>query len=220
MVHVVYTHMSVTEPANELVAYWMPQMPPVIREKINQYRRWQDAQCCLFGKALLQRCLQCWYPSCSLYQLEYTSYNRPYINQGNLDFNISHSGAYIVCAISDTCRVGIDIEEMRNIDFDIYSTQFPQQEWQVINTAADKRKAFYRSWTQLEALIKANGKGLSIPLKTIQVNNGMAQVEDKQWYLQELALSDQYACHLALDILPVSIQYDSLSLQTAGALPA
>ncbi len=199
MIRILYTHMSVTQPADPVVNYWMDLMPLAIREKINRYRRWQDAQACLFGKALLYLCLSRFYPSWSLSNMDYTAYNRPYIKQGGLDFNISHSGEHIVCAISSTCRVGIDIEEINELELDAYSSQFNDSEWKIVHTDTDQKRTFFRIWTQKEALIKANGKGLLIPLKTIYINCNVALIESEPWYLQEIPISEKYICHLATD---------------------
>lgn len=199
MTRVFYTRMSVTEQTDPaLYNYWMELVPTVISDKIIKYRRWQDAQACLFGKILLLQCFQRFYPSCTLNDLKYSAYQRPYINQP-IDFNISHSGEYIVCVVSDECRVGIDVEEMKVIDYDVYSTQFTDEEWGLISSSGDSKRAFYRIWTQKEALIKANGKGLSIPLKSVQISDTTAVVENMKWFLTELPLSKQYSCHLATD---------------------
>ena len=197
MVRIFYTRMSISRPAEPLFDYWINVMPLAMREKINRYRRWQDAQACLFGKALLSLCLSRFYPFLSLSDLDHTAYNRPYFKQGGPDFNISHSGEHIVCAISNTCRVGIDIEEVKAVELEDYSAQFNYSEWLTVRAATDQERAFFRIWTQKEALIKANGKGLSLPLKTIYINRNAAQIESEPWYLQEIPIAEKYICHLA-----------------------
>jgi 4'-phosphopantetheinyl transferase len=69
----------------------------------------------------------------------------------------------------------------------------------MVHTAMDQEYAFFRLWTQKEALIKANGKGLFIPLKTICINRNAAQIESEPWYLQEIPIAEKYICHLATD---------------------
>ena len=38
----------------------------------------------------------------------------------NLDFNISHSGQFVVCAISNSIPVGIDIEKIKEIEIESF----------------------------------------------------------------------------------------------------
>ena len=198
---VLYTRLSASQKTDEEVyRYWLNQMPVDIRDRINKYRRWQDAESCLFGKVLLQLCFSRFYPSCSLNDLEYTRYNRPYIKNGAPYFNISHSGEYVVCVVSDVCEVGIDVEEIKDIEFDVYASQFLESEWQHVQHSSNRQKAFFHIWTQKEALTKANGKGLIIPLKSIHIDGKTGRVEGEKWYLNELSLSEQCVCHLATNI--------------------
>lgn len=201
MITILYTKMSIEQKVSEWVyRYWMGKMPADIRDKIGRYRRWQDAQACLFGKALLHLSFQRSYPSCSLEDLKYTSYNRPYVKNGFPDFNISHSGEYVVCVISSNSRVGIDIEEIREMELKDFSRQFSNEEWESIQSSQDRPSSFFNTWSQKEALIKANGKGLSIPLKSIYINDNKAEVEGKRWYMSALTFDEKYAGHLAADI--------------------
>ena len=41
------------------------------------------------------------------YKLRYNEYGKPYLESGGLFFNLSHSGEYVACAISDK-EIGID----------------------------------------------------------------------------------------------------------------
>jgi 4'-phosphopantetheinyl transferase len=58
----------------------------------------------------------------SSFQIKRTKMNRPYIETSqkiNIDFNISHSNEWIVCAISPIGRIGVDIEQILPIDINI-----------------------------------------------------------------------------------------------------
>lgn len=96
----------------------------------------------------------------STMHIQYNSYGRPFIANTNIDFNISHSGEYIMLVISDISRVGIDLE-IRNIHIDaieLGKIAFSDCEQNIV---ADNTDKFFTVWTKKEALIKAYGIGFS-----------------------------------------------------------
>lgn len=100
-------------------------------------------------------------------------YGKPYL-KGNEDinFNISHSGDFVVCAVDDK-PIGIDIEQIIDIDYkSIAESFFSKDEVQFILNASDENKLhrFYEVWTLKESYIKAKGMGLSIPLNSFCFN--------------------------------------------------
>jgi len=83
-----------------------------------------------------------------------------------IDFNISHSGNLIAIAVSESGKVGIDVEKMRKIDTRVARSYFSKQDLSYI--ASDKKNQkenFYKIWTLKESYIKAVGKGFSLPVK-------------------------------------------------------
>lgn len=104
-------------------------------------------------------------------KFEINEYGKPYLeNITFFHFNLSHSGEWIVCAI-DNKEIGIDVEEMRIIDFKIANRFFSQQEIIDLNSKAQEEKHtyFYDLWTLKESYIKAWGKGLSVPLNSFSI---------------------------------------------------
>ena len=71
-------------------------------------------------------------------------------------FNISHSGHYIVMAVS-TSEIGVDIEENRNRDMSSLTRIFNEAEAKVIKEHQD----FYYLWCAKESLIKCMGSTIS-----------------------------------------------------------
>lgn len=83
-----------------------------------------------------------------------------------LDFNVSHSGAYALIALSATRRVGIDIESRRE-RFDwrsVAGSVFGPDEVAYLESLPDTLHcdAFYDAWTAKEALVKALGTGMAL----------------------------------------------------------
>ena len=186
------------------------RIPESMQRRIRKYRRWEDAHCGLFGKILLIEGLKKYHISEEkLEEILYTEYSRPYLNEA-VDFNISHSGTGVVCALSKNGRVGIDIEEIKPLDLSDFKRQFTDQELSLMREAKDTYHEFYLWWTRKEAIIKADGQGLSIPLKKINFQNpGRAEVKGRSWNIREIHLHKQYCCHLAFEgskDMPVKIE--------------
>jgi len=197
MIHVLFT-CSDSEIPDERREYYLRKMPESIRNKINRYVRWQDRQAGLFGKLLLLKGLTeygGYSPDC-LNSLSYNDFGRPFIDS-DIDFNISHSGDYVVCAVADREKVGIDIEKIRPIVLSDFKNYMTYREWEDIAASDRQYDRFYEHWTMKESVIKAEGRGLSIPLTDIRLHQRKAAVYDTVWFLKELMLDIRYKCYLA-----------------------
>ena len=200
----------------------LSRLPAAMQQKILAYRRWQDAYSSLFGKLLLKRALLQAGLSADLMGLKITEYGRPYLegyggayaedsvdgaypesglgNVRRMDFNISHSGNRVVCILSTQGRVGIDLEETGEIAIDDFQSQFTAAEWAAITGSSMPLQTFYHYWTAKESLIKADGKGLQIPLNTLEIGGKPSVlVNGIHWYLQDLPIFPHYACHIACE---------------------
>lgn len=76
---------------------------------------------------------------------------KPYFNNGPY-FNISHSGRYVLMAVS-TAEIGVDIEEIKNKDMSSLVRIFNEAEAKMIKEHSD----FYYLWCAKESLIKCMG---------------------------------------------------------------
>jgi len=98
----------------------------------------------------------------------YGERGKPGLAGSNLCFNYSASGSVAVMAFCIGTDIGIDVEEVRTIDqpLDIASRYFhPLEVRELAATSATERDvAFLRLWTCKEAVVKAAGLGLSMPL--------------------------------------------------------
>lgn len=99
-------------------------------------------------------------------------HGKPYLeNYPNFNFNISHSGEYVLCGIDDK-DIGVDVEEIKNIDIiEIAQNYFTTKEFEyIINCDVEfQLNRFYEIWTLKESYIKCCGQGLSIPLASFSV---------------------------------------------------
>lgn len=180
--------------------YWLSLMPDGIREKILKYYRWQDALSCLAGNVLILKAMQAMGATGGiLEQIRTDEYGRPHIGQSSCTFNVSHSGEYVICAASRTCRVGVDIEKIKTVCIDDFALQMLDEEREQIITSYNRQLSFFEYWTRKEAVIKGNGKGLSLGLKSFIVRSNHTRVEECDWYLYPLDIDREYAGFLAVN---------------------
>ena len=144
------------------------------------------------------------------FKIKTNEMNRPYIETKekiHIDFNISHSNQWIVCVISKSCKIGIDIEEMLPIDINIAKEFLAKDEWEYLHNYEGKKiNAFYRFWTLKESLVKAIGTGINESIKEINFkkldneNNILKkEVNNDMWHFYQCTFKDNYALSLASD---------------------
>lgn len=107
--------------------------------------------------------------------IEITTHGKP-LCVGGPAFNISHSEDRLVIALATEGEIGVDIEMIRPLEEldELAALVFSPAERQQLGALppAARLAAFYRGWTRKEALIKAVGKGLSMPLERFSVDLG------------------------------------------------
>jgi len=111
----------------------------------------------------------------------YTEYGKPYLSdEHGLNFNLSHAGGYALIAFTTKSAIGVDVEAIdRSIDTDKLVHRFfsPVEITAVAALSPVERPvAFFKLWTRKEALIKAHGAGLSLPL--VQFGVSISDQED------------------------------------------
>ena len=95
---------------------------------------------------------------------------KPIVN--GICFNLSHSGDYVICAVSDK-PVGCDIEKIKEAPKQIASRAFSQEEienLEVISGDAYNRE-FFRLWTRKESYLKMKGIGIRVSLQTLEIRD-------------------------------------------------
>ena len=140
--------------------------------------------------------------SASDISFEYGYKGKPSIS--GLSFNLSHSKDWVAFAFAENGQLGLDMEPYRNYPqaIDIASRFFSAEEASMLEGLDDdseRDRRFFDLWTRKEALIKATGKGLSLPLNRFFVGLDESFVDDgcgNYWQLQSLSLVDGYAMAL------------------------
>ena len=88
------------------------------------------------------------------------------VNAGRpLEFNLSHSGDWLVCAVTAGTTVGVDLERCRpeRASMKVARRFFREQEAALLEKSSDASMVehFYDFWTLKEAAIKARGEALA-----------------------------------------------------------
>jgi len=136
-------------------------------------------------------------------------HGKPHLSPGGrasaLRFNLSHSGEYALIALSNGPAVGTDIERLRtDVEADgIAERYFLESElaWLRSRPAEARTEAFHRLWVLKEAAIKADGRGLSMPLVEVRVvfdSRDRGGVESPPWWSSELRIAPDYTAALVI----------------------
>lgn len=199
MIYIQYTYLSSDFQHQSFDKYLVLQ-PVSLQQKILRFRRWQDAQATLLGRLLLKKgCTEHFQCTITDAEITYNEFQKPYFQHVKLDFNISHSDNIIVCVIAPKRNIGIDVERIKGIDLQAFKAQMTRSEWATVLQSADQNKAFYRYWTQKEAVVKAYGKGLSVPLSSFEVLEEQSFLDNDLWHTREVPIDQHFYCHLAAD---------------------
>lgn len=134
----------------------------------------------------------------------YGANGKPSLAAGAPQFNLSHSGALALCAVTADVEVGIDVELYRP---DFAGERIPERFFSPDEVAALRAtpeelqaRGFLELWTRKEAFIKARGDGLSLALDSFSVTlgrdrprllrTGWSATEPSEWSLLDLSHKD------------------------------
>ena len=139
------------------------------RERLDRYKHVEDYRRSLLGDILSRSLLEkmTGIDACEL-DICVDDMGKPYVE--NAYFNVSHSGEYVACIVSDK-PCGIDIETMDKDNLDIAKRFFVKSEYEYISDCSKEeiKSRFYEIWTAKEAYSKYEGKGLGIDLGSFEV---------------------------------------------------
>ncbi|MGW4804457.1 4'-phosphopantetheinyl transferase family protein [Kitasatospora sp. NPDC004272] len=114
-------------------------------------------------------------------------HGKPALPDGGPRFNLSHSGAFALVALSAVRPVGVDLQRvLPHTDTAAMAARyFPPAEGRLVRAAADPAACFARLWARKEALVKAHGgrlvEGLRVPVEDLRVPLGPATAPEDAW---------------------------------------
>lgn len=149
---------------------------------------------------LLRDCADCGRP-----------HGRPRLADDDAFVSVSHSGDHVVVAITRAAAVGIDVEEHDERSLTVADTVLTTTERARLAALSGRERvaSFFRHWTGKEAALKAIGRGLSVPMASIELTGTEAvtavgddadlAAEMVRLRLVELAVDERHSAALAFD---------------------
>lgn len=125
--------------------------------------------------------------------LDYGEKGKPYLREYPFYFNLSHSGEYVVCAVSDQ-EIGADIQQCVSVNAERLAGRFFSEEecrgLSSYETEEEKRQFFFRLWARKEAYGKLIGEGIAgaVTMNLLPDGDG----ENKELIWQEWDLPEGY----------------------------
>jgi 4'-phosphopantetheinyl transferase len=123
-------------------------------------------------------------------QLVYGTHGKPALSDSFAPhFNISHSGKYAVCALSEL-PCGIDIQEKKRLKNQrIFEKVLSKKEQNEVRLSTDKKASFYQYWARKESFLKLTGQGIIVDLR---------EIPKPVWY-EDFVLGQDYAGCISAD---------------------
>lgn len=121
---------------------------------------------------------------------------KPELVDSGISFNLSHSGNFAACALSDS-PIGLDIQTERDCDRRLAEKYFTAPERRFIEESDNKAYAFTKLWCMKESAVKYLGTGLKTPLSSfsVELERNTACLDGRILYFYHDLV---YGCHLAL----------------------
>jgi 4'-phosphopantetheinyl transferase len=145
---------------------------------------------------------------------DYNPYGKPLLaGDFGVSFSTSHSHGLVLLAFARGREVGVDIERLRaDLALEgIAASCFSPREIATLNSLRNdlRQEAFFACWTRKEALAKAEGEGLALPLCRFEVTlvpgepamllDTKGDPLETKWTLQEMTPDPGYVAALAVE---------------------
>lgn len=152
------------------------QMEEKRREQLNRIKSAEGKKLSFYAGSLLHDvlCMELGLlpETTNAFKILYEESGKPYLKDyPQLYFNLSHSGEYVCCALSDT-PVGVDVQKMTDVREGIAERFFTHQENLMLNASCGSKKdeLFFRMWSIKESYMKLTGKGMGQGLDSFEID--------------------------------------------------
>jgi 4'-phosphopantetheinyl transferase len=148
-------------------------------QRASRFRFEQHRNRYIVGRATLRQILGAYLNNPpEKFDFEYGNHGKPTLASRNgaqtLEFNLAHSDALALIAVSQAGPVGVDVEQVRPLkDADeLVKRFFSPRENSAFQKLSSEQKpqAFFNLWTRKEAWLKATGDGIAHHLNRVEVS--------------------------------------------------
>lgn len=117
---------------------------------------------------------------------------KPVFQNGAVQFSISHSGGAVLLAFG-TKPLGVDIEYVKEVKLKIAERFFTGEEYGWIAEQEKERQkdVFCQIWTGKEAVVKAAGGGLTLPLDQFSVLGKRVELLGERYELHQKKIENK-----------------------------
>lgn len=137
-------------------------------QRATRYYNARDRLRCLVAGALERHSLLVDFRIGRDYRREQGDWGKPFLPDFPCaHFNISHSGAFVVCATSSS-PIGVDVEMVGTRLAGLVDREFAESEIKAVVESAPHLRPLRQTaiWTRKEAFLKYRGWGLAVPLQS------------------------------------------------------
>jgi 4'-phosphopantetheinyl transferase len=143
------------------------------------------------------------------------AHGKPYLEGGGVRYNLAHGERTTVVAVSRDAEVGVDVADRTAVDAEpdlsrLASSLHPREAAAVARAGLEgirrARGAFVRTWARKEAVARAVGAGLTVPLGDYDTTGATAFCGGERVVVADVPLPVDAACAVAV--------------RAPGALPA
>ncbi len=168
-----------------ILEFDVPSLQPLLSadeyDRMCRFRQTVDTQRYVLSHVLKRLVLSQYLKvDCSDLLFDVNEFGKPFCTHSfSPYFNISHSGDWVVLAVSTNGQVGVDIEFYREVDQSQILKRVCSADQFNRYLCSDKPdETFLAYWTQKEAVAKACGKGISVGLSSIDCSGdvGLGQL--------------------------------------------
>lgn len=178
----------------------LARLNPMRRQRLLRVIETQRAQELAALRILEVAAQDCGLRSFRLADIEYPSVaglsGKPRWTAGSMDFSLSHTRSIVACAIATQCRVGLDVEERRELE--------PKIVARVLHDSASIRGELsagnaIERWTQIEAALKGAGLGIT-HAQEVHWRADALSLRGQSWWIEPLEIGADHIGHLASDV--------------------
>ncbi|GAA0941794.1 4'-phosphopantetheinyl transferase family protein [Nonomuraea longicatena] len=154
-------------------------------------------------------------------------HGRPRLSGDELHLSVSHSGRWVAVAVTGLGPVGVDVERVAVRGAALVAAALTRAERAELERMPDPVSGFVTYWTRKEAVLKATGDGLRVPMPHVRVSApdrparllGFRGRPRLRVALTDLSPREGYACALAvagLREVPRVVEGDASARLIAG----
>ncbi len=188
---------ELTDIAAARVKQWLSLLSRQKQASIQRLLHYPNRITSLLGLRLLSLCAQDeGIRSFKLNDVQYPDKGKPFWKSDNdcFDFNISHSGNFILIITSKTLKVGVDVEAIRKLKYLNFKMVLSADELLEIKQTP---LCFFDLWSKKEAVVKAADTIGLARMRDVSLNEDIAILDEAQWFLKNIKLDNQYAINMA-----------------------